>query len=98
MTTTLDPFADEVRRARQHQNETITVFVEMYITGNDDIRSKLRYGILDNGVSDYITDEDGKAIGEFRIVRGVCQVDWLRSVDDLFAIDEVTTHVLKEGM
>lgn len=95
----VDPLVAVIQRARINQNVyVLTVFVQLWLTGDAETRQRLGYGIrvINHQPTDEILDPTGKVIGEYRVVNGVCQLDWIRSYDDLMKIEQAMTAELLE--
>ena len=90
--TAPDPRLAAVHAARVRQNQTIGVFVDLWLMASEAQRGRLGYSIVDRS----IRGPAGTVVGEYRYSNGVCVVDWLRSYADLVAIDEAVDQLLKE--
>lgn len=82
-------------KARYHQDLITSVFAELYKAAGKEERESFDYHVRVRKGAFEITAR-GKVIGEFIENKGAAYLLWIRSVDDLMALDRLSDCVLKE--
>lgn len=80
-------------KARYHQDLIVSVFAEMWKAATDEERERFGYGVRKKGETFEITTATGKVVGVFSESKGAAHLLWIRSMDDLMALDMLSEEV-----
>lgn len=86
-------------KARYHQDLIIAVFSELYRAADNAESFGYHVHIIADDKSIEIVTDGGKTVGEFTESKGTAYLHWIRSIDDLLALDRLSDEVvLKEAL
>ncbi len=91
MNLTVEPYLKKLNDWRLNQHLILQQYVGAWLEGYDN----LPFDLDDGDTFPKKILKDGKTVGQFRLVLGNYALDWIRSLDDLIAMERAV-DALKE--